>query len=71
MPPNHIEAYPQITVPRLEDYDIDPVTGFLPPTPPLRRLPDPYYEPWESLLDIFHDLMLAGRLRECIGKVRR
>ncbi|CAG8454207.1 9413_t:CDS:2 [Paraglomus occultum] len=69
MPPNHIEAYPQITIPRLEDYDIDPVTGFLPSIPPLRRLPDPYYEPWESLLDIFHDLMLAGRLRECIGKL--
>ncbi|CAG8547176.1 6136_t:CDS:2 [Dentiscutata heterogama] len=52
----------------LEDYDISPVTGFLPSTPPLRRLPS-YYEPWEVLLDNFHVLMLAGRLRSSINKL--
>lgn len=36
----------------LEDYDIDPVTGFVPSNPPLlERLPA-YYEPWEKLVDI-------------------
>ncbi|KAG9295203.1 hypothetical protein G9A89_006184 [Geosiphon pyriformis] len=54
---------------RLEDYDISPETGFLPSTPPLKRLPDPYYFPWESLIDISHELLLAGRLRECVNKL--
>ncbi|KAI9033061.1 Indoleamine 2,3-dioxygenase-domain-containing protein [Hyaloraphidium curvatum] len=37
---------------RLEDYDIDPVTGFVPSDPPLlARLP-PYYEPWERIVDV-------------------
>ena len=37
---------------RLEDYDIDPVTGFVPSNPTLlARLPA-YYEPWEKLVDI-------------------
>ncbi|CAG8556613.1 19965_t:CDS:2 [Cetraspora pellucida] len=52
----------------LEDYDVSPATGFLPSTPPLQRLPS-YYEPWEALLDNFHDLMLAGRLRSSINKL--
>ena len=63
MAPNHY-------VLRLEDYDISPLTGFLPSTPPLQMLPNPYYEPWETLITMFHDLMLAGRLREHVKKVR-
>ncbi|KAF8327209.1 Indoleamine 2,3-dioxygenase [Cantharellus anzutake] len=31
-------------------YDLDPRTGFMPPEPPLLRLPHPY-GPWEVLLD--------------------
>jgi indoleamine 2,3-dioxygenase len=63
MAPNHNFLH-------LEDYDISPSTGFLPSTPPLQMLPNPYYEPWETLIGMFHDLMLAGRLREYVEKVR-
>ncbi|CAI2163268.1 6547_t:CDS:2 [Funneliformis geosporum] len=56
-------------LPRLEDYDINPLSGFLPSTPPLQRLTNPYYEPWETLIDIFHELMLIGRLREYVRKL--
>ncbi|CAG8433386.1 8110_t:CDS:2 [Ambispora gerdemannii] len=52
---------------RVEDYDIHPKTGFLPPNPPLTRLPDLYYSPWEQVIDSYHDLMLAGRLGESIN----
>ncbi|RIA92369.1 Indoleamine 2,3-dioxygenase [Glomus cerebriforme] len=72
MAPNH--SVPLISentfnVPRLEDYDINPSTGFLPSTPPLKCLPDSYYEPWETLIGMFHSLMLAGRLREYVKKL--
>jgi indoleamine 2,3-dioxygenase len=53
----------------LEEYDISPITGFLPPEPPLRRLPNPYFDPWESTMDDFNALLLAGRLRERVRKV--
>ncbi|KAG2177593.1 hypothetical protein INT44_008105, partial [Umbelopsis vinacea] len=53
----------------LQDYDISPETGFLPPEPPLRRLLDPYFDPWESTMDDFNGLLLAGRLRERVRKL--
>lgn len=54
---------------KLEDYDISPITGFLPAEPPLRRLTNPYFEAWESTMDDFNALLLAGRLRERVRKV--
>ena len=53
----------------LEEYDISPTTGFLPPEPPLRRLPDAYFLPWESMMDDFNGLLLAGKLRRSVEKV--
>lgn len=53
----------------LEDYDISVKTGFLPSTPPLRRLSDPYFAPWEEMMDDFNGLLLAGKLREKVHKV--
>ena len=32
------------------DFDVDTRTGFMPPQPPLARLP-PLWEPWEELLE--------------------
>ena len=61
---------PAVTFPRLQDYDISPVTGFLPEAPPLQRLPNPYFEPWESAVQDLNGLLLAGRLRERIDMVR-
>ena len=56
-------------IPELEDYGLDPETGFIPAEPPLERLEDPYYAPWERLMDKFHGLLFAGRLREALLKV--
>ncbi|KAI7879277.1 Indoleamine 2,3-dioxygenase [Lichtheimia hyalospora FSU 10163] len=53
----------------LEEYDISPTTGFLPPEPPLRRLPDAYFAPWESMMDDFNGLLLAGKLRRSVEKM--
>jgi indoleamine 2,3-dioxygenase len=54
----------------LEDYDISVETGFLPSKPPLRRLSDDYFAPWEDMMDDFNGLLLAGKLREKVHKVR-
>ncbi|CAB4484572.1 Indoleamine 2,3-dioxygenase [Rhizophagus irregularis] len=72
MAPNHsapLISENTFNVPRLEDYDISPSTGFLPSIPPLECLPDSYYEPWETLISMFHNLMLAGRLREYVKRL--
>ena len=53
----------------LKEYDISPTTGFLPEEAPLRRLPDPYFAPWEAMMDDFNGLLLAGKLRQSIHKV--
>ncbi|KAI9026567.1 Indoleamine 2,3-dioxygenase [Phycomyces nitens] len=53
----------------LESYDISPQTGFLPSTPPLRRLPSSYFAPWESLMEDCNALLLAGKLRERVHKL--
>ncbi|CEP11056.1 hypothetical protein [Parasitella parasitica] len=53
----------------LDEYDISVKTGFLPPTPPLRRLSDPYFAPWEDMMDDFNGLLLAGKLREKVHKM--
>ena len=56
-------------IPELEDYGLDPETGFLPAEAPLERLVDMYYAPWERIMDKFHGLLLAGRLREAVMTV--
>ncbi|KAJ1954879.1 tryptophan 2,3- dioxygenase, partial [Linderina pennispora] len=53
---------------KLENYDISPTNGFLPTQAPLARLPDPYYEPWERIVDKFNQHMLAGRIRPLVDK---
>ncbi|KAF9361398.1 hypothetical protein BGX26_003531 [Mortierella sp. AD094] len=51
-------------LPILNDYDISPVTGFLPAEEPLQILPDPYFAPWEETFQQFNGLLLASRLRQ-------
>ena len=58
-----------ITTLLLEKYDVSPITGFLPSKPPLKRLSNEYFAPWENMMDDFNDLLLAGKLREKIHKV--
>ncbi|PVV02191.1 hypothetical protein BB560_003357 [Smittium megazygosporum] len=33
----------------LSEYDVSEVSAFIPPEPPLTKLSDPYYSPWEDL----------------------
>lgn len=50
----------------LHRYHVSKETGFLPSVPPLERLPNPYYEPWEkiatSLPRYIHDRTLKARI---------
>ncbi|KAJ2455498.1 tryptophan 2,3- dioxygenase [Coemansia sp. RSA 2336] len=54
---------------RLEDYDISPTHGFLPSEPPLKRLSDPYYAPWEEIMDRFNQYLLAHHIRRLVRKM--
>ncbi|KAI8812977.1 Indoleamine 2,3-dioxygenase [Cladochytrium replicatum] len=61
---------PSGPVPKLENYGIHPVYGFLPmDPPPLKRLPNPYFEPWEQLMDELHHLILVGALRSKVKQL--
>ncbi len=58
-------------LPILTDYDISPVSGFLPAEEPLQILPDPYFAPWEETFQQFNGLLLASRLRQRVNEVKR
>ncbi|KAI9226838.1 MAG: Indoleamine 2,3-dioxygenase [Piptocephalis tieghemiana] len=47
----------------LGTYGLSRKTGFLPEDPPVRRLSQPLYQPWEDLAEDLNALMLAGKLR--------
>lgn len=53
----------------LEHYGLSPVTGFLPSKPPLQRLPDAYFAPWENRLDGLHEALADHSIRKDIQKV--
>ncbi|KAJ2508747.1 tryptophan 2,3- dioxygenase [Coemansia sp. RSA 2049] len=74
MPVEHIQVASEPQSPlysplRLRDYDISPVHGFLPTEQPLRRLPDPYYEPWERIMDRFNSYLLGHHIRRLARKM--
>ncbi|KAK8022245.1 hypothetical protein PG993_013012 [Apiospora rasikravindrae] len=56
-------------VPVLADYGISPTHGFLPDVLPLTRLPDPYYNKWESIAANLQHLILSKRLRGVIDRL--
>ncbi|KAK1820741.1 hypothetical protein LTR12_004767 [Friedmanniomyces endolithicus] len=58
-----------IPIPRLEDYDVSPTNGFLSDEPPLESLSDPYYEPWEHVINNLQGLILSKRLHEVVDKL--
>ncbi|KAJ1901980.1 tryptophan 2,3- dioxygenase [Kickxella alabastrina] len=67
--PKH-DKDPMAYVPlRLEDYDISPTNGFLPTEPPLRRISNPYFEPWERIMDKFNQYLLAHHIRRLVRKM--
>lgn len=52
----------------LNDFDISPTTGFLPP-PPLIRSNVSILSPWQELCDKMPKLLAAGAFRKAIGKL--
>ncbi|KAK5170142.1 uncharacterized protein LTR77_004727 [Saxophila tyrrhenica] len=58
-----------LPIPNPEDYDVSLENGFLPTTPPLERLPDSYYEPWEHVVKNLQGLILSKRLREVVDRL--
>ncbi|KAF2103482.1 indoleamine 2,3-dioxygenase alpha type [Rhizodiscina lignyota] len=57
------------SIPRLSDYDVSALHGFLPTEPPLELLPDPYFAPWETVLRNLQSLMLTKRLRSVVDRL--
>lgn len=47
----------------LPDFQVSPERGFLPPKPPLTRLPGDYFAPWEDLVSNLPELNRTKRLR--------
>ncbi|KAF2397756.1 indoleamine 2,3-dioxygenase alpha type [Trichodelitschia bisporula] len=56
-------------LPRLGDYDVSPVHGFLPTEAPLECLPGSYYAPWEHVISNLQPLILTHRLRHVIDNM--
>lgn len=50
----------------LSDYDIDPLTGFVPARPPLQRLPEEF-DPWERLVPQLSALIRSRRIRTALA----
>ncbi|KAI1336491.1 indoleamine 2,3-dioxygenase [Xylariaceae sp. FL0016] len=57
------------SIPVLADYGISSTHGFLPDVLPLTRLPDPYYNKWESIASNFQNLILSKRLQGVIDRL--
>nr|BAK81919.1 indoleamine 2,3-dioxygenase alpha/beta type [Tuber melanosporum] len=55
------------SIPKLEDYGLSANYGFLPEHPPLTRLENPYYAPWETLLKNLGTLIRAQKVRESVN----
>lgn len=56
-------------IPNILDYGISPSRGFLPADIPLSRLPDAYYNPWESVIHNLQPLVLSKRLRTVVDRL--
>lgn len=55
--------------PTLEEYRILLKNGFLPDNPPLQKLQNPYYEPWESITHDLPSRIKAGTLRSAVDSL--
>ena len=59
----------QPQLPRLADYQVSALNGFLPTTPPCAQISDPYYAPWESLISNLQLLISTRRLRSVVDNL--
>lgn len=67
--PSNAKAPMKRPVKLLEEFGIDPQTGFLPNPPPTKHLPK-YYESWEYIVDNLNAFLVSGAIRERVRKVR-
>lgn len=51
----------------LSKYSVSPYHGFLPEKPPLHRLPQCYYQPWEVIMDILPNLISHRLVRSKVN----
>lgn len=58
-----------MTIPDITQFDVFPTTGFLPDKLPLERLPQEYYQPWETVVNNLPSLILTKRIRSVIDKL--
>ncbi|CCH45342.1 hypothetical protein BN7_4924 [Wickerhamomyces ciferrii] len=58
-----------IDLPRLEDYDVSPKSGFIPEELPLSRLTSKYFAPWETLAEVLPSLILTKKIRAQVEKL--
>ncbi|KAJ3275494.1 hypothetical protein HDV01_000321 [Terramyces sp. JEL0728] len=54
----------------LEEFGIDPQTGFLPNPPPVKQLPK-YYQPWEFIIDNLNAFLVSGAIRDRVRKLEK
>lgn len=59
----------QIDIPNLQDYDISPDYGFLPPESSLETDLDPYYAKWDHIARNLQRLQLCNRLRSVVNEL--
>ncbi|KAL1967333.1 hypothetical protein VTN77DRAFT_3379 [Rasamsonia byssochlamydoides] len=60
---NDMLDFPNVS---LDEYSVSLQNGFLPTEPPLRRLPNPYYNPWEDIMTDLPALIRSGDIRQKI-----
>ena len=61
MSPHRVEVLPSRAA--LPQYGISK-NGFLPEEPPLQRLPQAYYQPWERIMEELPELIETQRIRQ-------
>lgn len=66
------EKYYLTAMPRglkMQDFDVSPECGFLPSEFPLEKLPQEYYQPWETLMASLPALLLCRRIRPMVEEL--
>ncbi|KAJ8115641.1 hypothetical protein OPT61_g2759 [Boeremia exigua] len=66
MSPHKVEVLPSAAA--LPSYGISK-NGFLPPNAPLTRLPNDYYQPWESIIEVLPTLIETQQIRQRVDEL--
>ncbi|KAJ5372590.1 Indoleamine 2-3-dioxygenase [Penicillium concentricum] len=53
----------------LRQYGVSAISGFLPETKPLEKLPDPLYSPWESIVNGLPQLLKTDTLSDAVDNL--